>query len=100
LNLRNEGKAVLLISGDFDELFALSDRISVMYEGKFTGVFKNGAHSLEEIGLMMSGHSEEDAVREMSEHTEEEIVKKMRDEELNVNLKGKSGIQDPEVTND
>jgi general nucleoside transport system ATP-binding protein len=80
LNLRNEGKAVLLISGDFDELFALSDRISVMYEGRFTGVFKNGEHSLEEIGLMMSGHSEEEAVREMSEYTEEEIVERMREE--------------------
>ncbi len=65
LKLRNEGKAVVLISGDFDEIFGLSDRIAVMYEGKFTGIFKNGEHSLEEIGLMMSGHSEEEAVREM-----------------------------------
>jgi len=79
LDLRNEGKAILLISGDFDELFALSDRISVMYEGKFTGVFNNGDHSLEEIGLMMSGHSEKEAVKEMSEHTEQEIVDEMRD---------------------
>jgi len=66
MNLRNEGKALLLISGDFDELFALSDRIAVMYEGKFTGVFNNGDHSLEEIGLMMSGHTEAEAVKEMS----------------------------------
>lgn len=69
LNLRNEGKAILLISGDFDELFAISDRISVMYEGKFTGLFNNGDHSLEEIGLMMSGHTEAEAVKEMSGHT-------------------------------
>ncbi|RLC53773.1 MAG: ABC transporter ATP-binding protein [Candidatus Cloacimonadota bacterium] len=66
LQLRNEGKAVILISGDFDEIFGLSDRIAVMYEGKFTGVFKNGEHSLEEIGLMMSGCTEEEAVKEMS----------------------------------
>jgi hypothetical protein len=37
-----------------------------MYEGKFTGVFNNGDHSLEEIGLMMSGHTEAEAVKEMS----------------------------------
>jgi len=66
LQLRNEGKAVILISGDFDEIFGLSDRIAVMYEGKFTGVFKNGEHTLEEIGLMMSGCTEEEAVKEMS----------------------------------
>ncbi len=49
-----------------DEIFSLSDKIAVMYEGKFTGIFNNGDHSLEEIGLMMSGHTEEDAVKEMS----------------------------------
>ncbi len=66
LQMRNEGKAVILISGDFDEIFGLSDRIAVMYEGHFTGIFNNGDHSLEEIGLMMSGCSEEDACKEMS----------------------------------
>jgi len=66
LQMRNEGKAVILISGDFDEIFGLSDRIAVMYEGRFTGIFNNGDHSLEEIGLMMSGCSEEDACKEKS----------------------------------
>ncbi|MBT6994692.1 MAG: ABC transporter ATP-binding protein [Candidatus Cloacimonetes bacterium] len=55
LNLRNKGKAIILISGDFDEIFGLSDRIAVMCEGKFTGLFNNGDYSLEQIGLMMSG---------------------------------------------
>jgi simple sugar transport system ATP-binding protein len=66
LQLRNQGKAVILISGDFDEIFGLSDRIAVMYEGNFTGIFNNGDHSLEEIGLMMSGCSEDEACKEMS----------------------------------
>ena len=66
LRLRNQGKAIILISGDFDEIFGLSDRISVMFEGNFTGIFNNGEHSIEEIGLMMSGHSEEEAVKEMN----------------------------------
>ena len=66
LQLRNQGKAVIMVSGDFDEIFSLSDKIAVMYEGKFTGIFNNGDHSLEEIGLMMSGCTEEQAVKEMS----------------------------------
>ncbi len=66
LKLRNEGKAIVLISGDFDELFSLSDKIGVMFEGQFTGIFNNGEHSLEEIGLMMSGHSEEEIQKEMN----------------------------------
>jgi simple sugar transport system ATP-binding protein len=65
LQLRNNGKAIILISGDFDEIFGLSDRIAVMYEGRFTGIFNNGDHSLEEIGLMMSGCTEEEAMKEM-----------------------------------
>ncbi|MBL8007205.1 MAG: ABC transporter ATP-binding protein [Ignavibacteria bacterium] len=36
---RNKGKAVLLISSDLDELFALSDKISVIYNGAIAGTF-------------------------------------------------------------
>ncbi len=51
---RNEGKAVLLISTDLDEIYRLSDRIAVIYEGRFTGIVSPDT-SAEEIGLMMSG---------------------------------------------
>lgn len=37
--LRNSGKAVLLVSSDFDELLNLSDRLSVMYKGKIVKTF-------------------------------------------------------------
>ncbi len=60
LDLRNQGKSVLLISSDFDELFGLADNLAVMYEGKFMGQFKNGAYDISEIGLMMSGTHQED----------------------------------------
>ncbi|MCK4980540.1 MAG: heme ABC transporter ATP-binding protein, partial [Candidatus Delongbacteria bacterium] len=79
LQLRNQGKAVILISGDFDEIFGLSDRIAVMYEGNFTGIFNNGDHSLEEIGLMMSGCTEEEAVKEMSSGAEDKKGKEVTD---------------------
>ena len=59
MELRNSGKAVVLISGDLDEIFSLSDRIAVMFEGDFVSVFENGKYDVAQIGLMMSGHPEE-----------------------------------------
>lgn len=52
---RDEGAAVLLVSADLDELFSLSDRIAVMYNGKI--VFEGDAASTnrEEIGAYMLG---------------------------------------------
>jgi general nucleoside transport system ATP-binding protein len=92
LQMRNQGKAVIMISGDFDEIFSLADKVAVMYEGKFTGIFENGAHSLEEIGLMMSGCTEEEAVKVMSEFTEEEIVEKISS--ISTKNKAKNVIED------
>jgi len=53
--LRNEGCAILLISSSLDEIFALSDRIAVMFEGEVTAVLDPKTTSREEIGLYMSG---------------------------------------------
>ncbi len=55
LELRNNGKAVILISGDLDEIFMLSDRIAVMHSGHFVSTFPNGKYDVTQIGLMMSG---------------------------------------------
>ncbi len=55
LELRNSGKAIILISGDLDEIFMLADRIAVMHSGHFVSVFPNGKYDVTEIGLMMSG---------------------------------------------
>jgi len=52
---RDEGKAVLLVSADLDEIMQLSDRIAVMYEGRFMGIKKADELTMEEIGLMMGG---------------------------------------------
>lgn len=52
---RDEGTAVLLVSADLDEILELSDRITVMYEGKFLGTGKADDFTREEIGLMMGG---------------------------------------------
>ncbi len=55
IKLRNEGKAVLLVSADLDEVLQLSDRMGIMYEGEFMGVVKPDEVTIEEIGMMMGG---------------------------------------------
>lgn len=39
---RNKGKSILLISSDLDELVSLSDRLSVLYNGKIVKTFESG----------------------------------------------------------
>ena len=51
---RDEGRAILLVSLELDEIFSLSDRILVIYEGKIVGEH-TGAVSEEEIGFEMVG---------------------------------------------
>lgn len=59
---RNEGKAVLLISADLDEVLGLADRIAVMHQGRIVGVFKNSPDlSEQELGLYMLGVKAQDA---------------------------------------
>lgn len=52
---RNEGKAILLVSADLEEILQLSDRIAVIYEGRFLAVGKTDDFTLEEIGMLMGG---------------------------------------------
>ena len=52
---REKGAGILLISDDLDEIFALSDRIVVLYEGKIMGEAPGATASREQIGLWMSG---------------------------------------------
>lgn len=56
LAARKAGSAVLLVSADLDEIFALSDRIGVIYEGHLVGIVRPDQVTLEEIGLMMAGN--------------------------------------------
>jgi simple sugar transport system ATP-binding protein len=54
---RNEGAAILLISEDLDEIFALADRIAVLYEGQIVGELAANEADREDVGLMMAGES-------------------------------------------
>ena len=54
VNQRNEGLGVLIVSSELDEVFALGDRIAVMYQGQITGIGSPDT-SREDIGLLMAG---------------------------------------------
>ena len=51
---RDEGRAILLVSFELDEILSLSDRILVVYEGRIVGEYAPGV-SEEELGIAMTG---------------------------------------------
>ena len=57
---RDEGRGVLLVSLELDEIFALSDRILVMFEGEIVGEFPPDV-SENTLGLAMTGVTQEGA---------------------------------------
>ncbi len=57
---RNQGKAVLLVSLEMDEVLDVSDRILVMYEGEIVGELDPKKTNPEEIGLYMAGAKREE----------------------------------------
>ena len=61
---RDAGKSILLVSTELSEIFTLSDRIAVICEGKFMGIFRNGDLSTEQIGMLMAGVPIEDLPKE------------------------------------
>jgi simple sugar transport system ATP-binding protein len=58
MQARNRGTAVLLISADLDEIFALADRVVVMSEGKAVHEVDIEDADLGVIGRHMAGHAE------------------------------------------
>jgi simple sugar transport system ATP-binding protein len=54
VEMRDNGAAVLLISADLDEIWALSDRIAVIYEGRIVAVKPVDETTEQEIGLLIA----------------------------------------------
>ena len=64
VELRDAGVAVVLFSEELEELFSLSDRLIVLYEGRIMGDFPIATADLDTVGLLMGGqdHRPEAAV--------------------------------------
>ncbi|WPX07933.1 ABC transporter ATP-binding protein [Anaerocellum danielii] len=61
IELRDSGKAVLLVSLELDEILNLSDRIAVMYSGRIMDILDSKTATKEEIGLLMIGKKKKEA---------------------------------------
>ncbi len=61
LEMRDAGKAILLVSVELDEILSLSDRILVMFDGQIMGEVASGEADERRIGLLMAGVREEAA---------------------------------------
>jgi len=55
LAMRDLGKAILLVSVELDEIFALSDRILVMFDGHIVGEMPAAEANEKKLGLLMAG---------------------------------------------
>ena len=55
IDQRNKGKSVLLVSNELSEIMEVSDRVLVIYKGRFVGEVDPMNTSEEEIGLLMAG---------------------------------------------
>jgi ABC-type uncharacterized transport system ATPase subunit len=55
LKEKQRGAAILLIAGDLDEIFTLSDVVKILYKGEIVGTMEPKIENLEEIGLLMNG---------------------------------------------
>ena len=53
--LRDQGKAILLVSVELDEILSLSDRVAVMFDGMIMGERLPGQTDEKELGLLMAG---------------------------------------------
>jgi len=58
---RTAGCAVLLVSSELDEIFALSDTIGVIYEGQIIGEMDRKDATIEKVGLYMAGMQDKES---------------------------------------
>jgi simple sugar transport system ATP-binding protein len=60
VELRDAGKAILLVSVELDEIRALADRVLVMFDGQVVGEREPEADE-SELGLLMAGAAGQEA---------------------------------------
>jgi simple sugar transport system ATP-binding protein len=55
LDLAANGSAVIMISQDLEEVFAIADKIAVLHDGRLSNVMPADQVTAEQIGLLMGG---------------------------------------------
>jgi general nucleoside transport system ATP-binding protein len=60
IELRDAGKAILLVSVELDEIMSMSDRIAVMFDGRIMGERDPATTNQRELGLLMAGITDTD----------------------------------------
>jgi simple sugar transport system ATP-binding protein len=63
---RDKGKCVLLISTELSEIFALSDRIGVLYSGRLLRIIDREDADIEMIGMLMAGYEPQEGYTDES----------------------------------
>ena len=63
LNAKSDGRAILVVTEDLDELLLISDKVSVMYNGSLTAAKQAKKLEKREIGLMMTGSKIEETIK-------------------------------------
>ena len=71
---RDQGKGVLLMSFELDEVMNISDRIAVMYDGKVIAVVDAEQTNESELGLLMAGVPLEKAREQAKQREEAETI--------------------------
>ena len=57
LDARERGAAILLISEDLDEIWALADRVAVIFKGQLSAAQPIEQWTTASLGLAMAGHA-------------------------------------------
>ncbi len=60
IHMRDQGKAILVVSVEIDEVMSLADRIAVMFDGAIVGELDVRDATEQKLGLMMAGISDQD----------------------------------------
>ena len=64
---RDQGSGVLLISEDLGELFSLSDRLIILFQGHIVGTGTPQEFTMDEVGYLMTGSRMEQGSHERTE---------------------------------
>ncbi len=62
LKEKKKNKAIMLVSTELSEIFALCDRVAVFYKGEIQGIFKTSELDSQKIGLLMAGYAHQEVI--------------------------------------